>query len=195
MKILLSVVILATIFASPVASQERASVQEKASVKLDRRTDSSYLKSGYSFRYRSQNEQEHKNYVDLVYESGVMRINNHSGLKNRIADLGEMDGLKDARNIKQSDANWSQEMLKPLAGHSYALEVTEAKHKMMVVFHVAKVAEDKLEFEWQPVGSIGRWPVDLNRRGAAGTSGMMGGMPPESRSKYGEGSKYGSGER
>lgn len=141
-------------------------------VKLEKRTGSFYRKSGYSFRYQTIDEQKHRNYVDLVYEAGKMRINNHGGMKCRIADLGtETDVKKATAQIK--NAKWSKDLLVPKAGQTYSLEITEGKHKMHSVFHVTKVAEKQIEFVWQP-DKTKKWPIAVGQRGAAGCSGMMG---------------------
>lgn len=144
-------------------------------VKLEKRTDSEYEKSGFSFRYKAQDINKHKNYVDVVYEVGRMRINNHGGLENRIADLGSEKDVKKASELVK-DANWYDKMLPLVAGRTYALEIKENNHKMIALFHVVKVDEKVIEFVWQPDPEQ-QWPVDLNRRGAAGCSGMMGSVP------------------
>ena len=144
-------------------------------VKLEKRTATEYGKSGFSFRYKTQDITKHKNYVDVVYEQGRMRINNHGGIKCRIADLGTEKDIKKANEMLK-DAKWSDKLLPPVAGRTYALDIVEDKHKMSALFHVTKVDEKVMEFVWQPDPKK-KWPVDLTRRGAAGCSGMMGGAP------------------
>ena len=143
-------------------------------VKLEKRTESKYGKSAFSFRYKTQDATKHKNYVDVVYDQGRMRINNHGGMKCRIADLGEEKDIKKANEMLK-DAKWSDKLLPPVAGRTYALEIKDdEQNKMAALFHVTKVGEKLMEFVWKPDPKK-KWPVDLTRRGAAGHSGMMGG--------------------
>ena len=153
-------------------------------IKLEERTNSKYQKSGYSFRYKTQNEKEHRNYVDIVYEAGLMRINNHGGQRNQIVDLGAREGLSKAEKFDLEDATWTTDMLAPEEGHAYALHVTASQQQMIVVFYVSKVTHDKLEFSWQQVDGPKKWPVSLQGRGTAGTSGMLGrGTPRRSKAR------------
>jgi len=178
--VFLSVIVLSNhVLAQEVASDQRTESKAQSknlkTVKLEKRTDSEYGKSAFSFRYKTQDAAKHKNYVDVVYEVGRMRINNHGGTKSRIADLGtEKDVKKAAKLIK--DAKWTDKQVPPVAGRTYALEIKEDKHKMTVLFHVSKVDAKVMEFVWQ-ADQAKKWPVELSRRGAAGTSGMMGGVP------------------
>lgn len=150
-----------------------AVAQESETVNLELRTSPKYKKSAYSFRYRTQ--KKHNNYVDLVYEAGHMRINNHGGLKNRIADLGTVEGLSEVSKIRKDSANWSHQITKPIQGHAYAMEINEGPHSMLVVFHVSEVNEKKMTFQWLPV-TKGSWPISIRARAAAGTSGMISGV-------------------
>ena len=149
--------------------------QESKTIKLERRTNPKYQKSGYSFRYRAQDEQRHKNYVDIVYEGGIMRINNHGGQKNQIVDLGATDGLSKTMKVDKNELEWTTDLMSPTEGHTYALDVNASNKNMLVVFHVSKVTEDMMEFKWRQINGPKTWPISLQRRGAAGTSGMMGG--------------------
>lgn len=160
--------------------------QSSKQIKLDRRTDSKYKDSGYSFRYQTLNEKTHRNYVDIVYEAGVMRINNHNRLRNQIVDLGFREGLSKAEKFDLEDVTWTSEMLQPNEGHTYAMQINADNNQMIVVFHVSKVAEDKLEFKWQQIDGPKKWPIDLRGRGFAGTSGMLA-TRSVSRSKAGRG--------
>ena len=152
------------------ASAKSEANKNVQTVKLERRTQPEYGKSCFSFRHRTQDVTKHKNYVDVVYEHGRMRINNHGGMKCRIADLGTEKDIKKAGEMVK-DAKWSEKLLPPVAGRTYALEIVEEKHKMYALFHVTKVDAKAMEFVWQP-NPKKNWPVDLTRRGAAGVSGM-----------------------
>ena len=157
-------------------SAKTAADKSMQTIKLEKRTESEYGKSCFSFQYRTQDFTKHKNYVDVVYEHGRMRINNHGGMKCRITDLGTEKDIKKAGELVK-DAKWSEKLIPPVAGRTYALEITEDKHKMNALFHVTKVDQKAMEFVWQPdPAPKKKWPVDLNRRGAAGCSGMS--APP-----------------
>ena len=145
-------------------------------VKLEKRIDTEYGKSGFSFRYKTQDSGRHNNYVDVVYESGMMRINNHGGLESRIADLGTEKDIEKAIELVKS-AKWSDKLVPPVAGRTYALEIKEYNHKMTALFHVSKVDDKVMEFIWQP-DQARQWPIHVKSRGVAGCSGMMVGLVP-----------------
>lgn len=102
-----------------------APAEEKMStvVRLSTRTEQRYGDSAYSFRYRANSRAKHKNYVDLVYESGMMRVNHHAGVKNQITDLGP-DVEVTKSYVVPEDAEWAEDMLVPAKGHYYAMKIT-----------------------------------------------------------------------
>ncbi len=164
---------LATLLAATILLLNVTDGQESGAVTLEQRTESKYKQSAYSFRYKTQDYAKHKNYIDIVYEAGVMRINNHGGQKNRIADLGSMEKLSEVSKVGKSDTRWTQDLLAPEPGHVYAMDVNADNQNMAVVFRVKEASAERMEFEWQTVGKTKKWPVDLRFRGAAGASGMM----------------------
>ncbi len=150
--------------------------QDAAQITLYRRNQNEYGQSAYSFRYRTQEKSQHRNYVDLVYSTdGKLRINNHGGMQARIAKLGPDASLTPNENqLKQ--AKWTNENLTPESGTVYALEIKALDERqqvkqMTVVFKVGQVGSEKLDFVWSP-SEQNPWPIDNRRFGMAGTSGM-----------------------
>lgn len=145
---------------------------DKTEIKLDRRTENEYGKSAYSFRYRTQAKSKHKNYVDVVYSAnGNLRVSNHGGMESGVIDLGEKVGEGfDIGNIKLDQ--WQKREIKPVTGHYYVYHVMANPNRMTVVFRVDQLSEDQVGITaWYEKGKD-KWPVSLERRGAAGTSGM-----------------------
>lgn len=141
-------------------------------IKLDRRTDPEYKNSAYSFRFKTQSKEKHKNYVDIVYSAnGYLRVNNHGGMESGIVDLGEQVG--DGFDIRKIKANqWQKQQIKPVTGHYYTYHVKVQQHRMTVVFRVDQLSESQVGLTaWYQKGKD-RWPLTLARRGEAGTSGM-----------------------
>ena len=141
-------------------------------IKLDRRTNTEYDKSAYSFRYKSQSKAEHKNYVDIVFSAnGNIRVNNHGGMACKIVDLGGDVGKGfDIRKVKKGD--WQQMQIKPVTGHYYAYHVQVQRNQMTVVFRVDQLSETQMGITaWYQKGK-NRWPISLANRGTAGASGM-----------------------
>ncbi len=145
---------------------------EPVSIVLDVRKTPDYNKSAFSFRYNSQDVAVHKNYVDIVYSANLhIRINNHGGLESRIVDLGEtpeqgfhVDGIDDER--------WQTRQIRPVGGHYYLHQVVEEGNEMLVIFRVDEVDNQTLQITGWARSDQQAWPVSLERRGAAGTSGM-----------------------
>lgn len=151
-----------------------APVEEKLStvVRLSTRTEQRYGDSAYSFRYRANSRAKHKNYVDLVYESGMMRVNHHAGVKNQITDLGP-DVEVTKSYVVPEDAEWAEDMLVPAKGHYYAMKITAFDGKeMKVIFKVDDVTRERLTIRWN-ANSVPKWPALGPGVGDAGESGMI----------------------
>ncbi len=149
-------------------------VQETEIVLL-RRSQPEYGKSAYSFRYKTQDKTKHKNYVDIVYAAnGFLRINNHGGQANTIADLGDTVGRGfNVKNVKKE--TWQELQIKPVAGHFYVQNIIADKNRMKVLLYIDSVSKEKVELTaWFEKGKD-VWPVSLEGRGEAGTSGMSAG--------------------
>jgi hypothetical protein len=145
---------------------------DETQIKLDRRTNSQYEKSAYSFRYKTQSRAEHKNYVDIVYSAnGNLRINNHGGAECKIVDLGEEVGSGfDIRKVKKND--WQKIQIQPVTGHVYAYHVKVQQYQMTVLFRIDELSENQMGITaWYQKGK-NRWPLSLANRGEAGTSGL-----------------------
>jgi hypothetical protein len=193
MSILWSVVALLALSigtALPIHAQETASAQDEKSestrsekqtpdkavgetkIKLDRRTNTEYEKSAYSFRYKTQSKAKHKNYVDVVYSAnGNIRVNNHGGMECKIVDLGgEIGNGFDTRKVKNND--WQKVQIKPATGHYYAYHIQVQRNQMTVVFRVDQLSETQMGITaWYQKGK-NRWPLSVASRGTAGASGM-----------------------
>ena len=145
-------------------------------ITLDRRTTTDYRRSAYSFRYDSQDINRHRNYVDIVYSAnGLMRVNNHGGLKNLICDLGKNAPL-DNDLKKVARRSWTEKMIEPKQGHTYGLQIQEMGEKMTVAFRITQLEDNKLQFVFVNLSNK-EWSVPNYNRGMAGASGMSRGRP------------------
>ena len=98
------------------AGKVRAKEKNESQIILYRRSQNEYGRSAYSFRYRTQEKNKHRNYVDLVYSAdGKLRINNHASMKARITKLGSDASLVlDKDKLKK--ASWTNKNLNPESG-------------------------------------------------------------------------------
>ncbi len=146
--------------------------QSTETITLETRAKSEYEKSAFSFRYRSQDLEVHKNHVDFTFENGKLRINHHIGLESRIADLGEVNLGDVEEHLEEMDeGNWQSQAVEPVEGHTYVIQLVADGHEMQVEFRIDKLYSEELEFSWIPA-DLAEWPVSIERRGAAGVSGF-----------------------
>lgn len=145
----------------------------ETTVELGVRKNVRYGNSDYSFKSGGKTIEEHRNYIDLVYEQGYFRINNVGNQQNTAAYMGQMT-LDAAREKGHADLTWTKDVFKPVKGHCYAIKVTEDEHEMVVYLVIDEINSRGVKFRWVADSRSG-WPGPL-QEGLAGESGLMGPM-------------------
>lgn len=125
-----------------------------------------YLKSAYSFKYETTQEEKHGNDVDVLFDNGAgektFQINMFVGQKNRVLDLGAVDFAKDPDpnklGTKEMNA-WQKDSCKAVHGHMYLEKVEDdRRNEFFVVFQIVAVDKDSnyMAFFWRrlPGGKI-----------------------------------------
>ena len=136
---------------------------------LTRRTNNGpYGTSAFSFRKSSHELDEHRNYVDLVYNGcGMLHFNPVGGMASRVADLGEQDEL-DVKFDPDQKRVWARDSYLPEQGHVYRQEIKCNGQTMVVAYRVQDVAHDEIKLRWKVVEEV------TGRERAAGMGGTMG---------------------
>lgn len=126
----------------------------------------SYLKSAYSFKYQSVEENKHRNDVQLLFDNGpgekTFQVNMVVGQKNLIRDLGSIDFAKEPdpnQFAAKEEKSWQKDSCKAIEGHTYLEKVEDDReNKFFVVFQILAVDNDSnfLAFVWRrlPGGKI-----------------------------------------
>ncbi len=161
------------------SAQEKTKEEREQKVVLTlRKENGEYGTSAFSFRYETQDAARHKNAVDLVFNRcGLLHINAHGGMKNRIADLGKAEF---AKVEKAPEKGWREECVRPVEGHVYYQVVEYGEDddrdhlKFAVKFVVTKIKDDTVELKWAVVG---KRPAmrDNSLDGENGAMGQCGG--------------------
>jgi len=117
-------------------------------VLLHRRVDNDeYGKSAYSFRYRTQDVDVHRNEVDLIFNRcGSLHVDG-GGAANQVArvDVKQLDDLTES-----PDEGWFSECFQPEEKAVYVMQVSDETRRYLVSFRILDVKEDRVLFEWQP---------------------------------------------
>jgi hypothetical protein len=157
-------------------------LQTERVVVLSRRKDPhAYGRSGFSFRYATQDAEACKNVVDVVLDRcGLLHLAPYGGTQCHVADAGEK-ALQDVVELPRE--GWrKRSALRPVAGHVYVLEICvksgEASESYTYKFRVEAVTGTTMELRWAPVGGPKEAP-SLEGHGAAGASGICAGPHPE----------------
>jgi len=146
-------------------------------VELPRRTDNGpYRQSAFSFRYAAQNEEEHHNRVDVVYDlCEQIHLTPYGGEYSRVTDLGatEPSAIGAIAEGPRFDHSF-----KPQAGHWYLQEFGREDLEPRALFQVISVDANSVSLRWRPVGKGSScW---RREHGVAGTKGQCGGRHDES---------------
>ena len=137
-----------------------------------RGNNGAYGTSAFSFCKATHEVDEHRNYVDLVYNGcGLLHFNPVGGMASRVADLGEQDDL-DVEFDADEKRIWASQAYLPEEGHVYWQEIKSNGRTMVVKYRVQDVERDEIKLRWTIVKKVeGR----ERARGMAGTMGQCGG--------------------
>jgi hypothetical protein len=125
-----------------------------------------YLKSTYSFKHETVNEEKHRNDVQLQFDNGrgekTFEINMFVGQANRVLDLGAVEFTKDPDPNKLSSKevqSWRKDGCKAIQGHTYLERVDDPMgNEFFVIFQVIDVDKDSnyMAFVWRrlPGGNL-----------------------------------------
>lgn len=133
-----------------------------------RANNGAYGTSAFSFRKSSQDVDEHRNYVDLVFNGcSLLHFNPVGGMESRVADLGEQDDLHvefdpDAKRV------WATQAYLPEEGHVYWHEVKCNGQTMTVKYRIEDIERDEIKLKWTVVKEL------TGRERATGMGGTMG---------------------
>jgi tetratricopeptide (TPR) repeat protein len=125
-----------------------------------------YLKSAYSFKYETVDEEKHGNDVHLLFDNGTaektFQVNMVVGQQNLVTDLGDVQFTRNPDPNKLTDKEmktWEKEMCRAVEGHTYLEKVEDNRgNRFFVVFQILAVDKDSnyLAFVWRrlPGGKI-----------------------------------------
>jgi len=124
------------------------SADKPTRVTLERRTDNGpYGESAYSFRYASQELDEHRNEVDLVFNNcGNLHIS-AGGAENRVAQV-EGRKLSDVEALPQD--GWTTTCFAPEESALYVMQIDDGTQRFAVALRIVDAKPNKLVFEWLP---------------------------------------------
>ncbi|RKY17475.1 MAG: hypothetical protein DRQ55_15675, partial [Planctomycetota bacterium] len=113
-------------------------------VTLHRRGDNeAYGRSAYSFRHISQDIDEHRNEVDVVFNNcGNLHISAGGGT-NRVA---RVSAKSLAKLVKLPTGGWSTGCFSPEKSALYVMEIKDARQTFFVKLRVTDAKQDKLVF-------------------------------------------------
>ena len=121
-------------------------------VTLALRSDSGpYEKSAYSFRFASQDAEEHHNEVDLVFSNcGNLHISD-GGATNRVAVVP----VKKLSQVEESpEDGWLTSCFSPVKSAVYVMQIEDGHQKFRVKFRIVDVRQDKIVLEWLPFAEL-----------------------------------------
>jgi hypothetical protein len=125
-----------------------------------------YLKSAYSFKYETTDEEKHGNDVQILFDNGngekTFEINMTTDQKSLVFDIRTADFTKEPDpNKLEIDAkqSWQKGNVKATEGHTYLEKVEDGRgNRFYVLFHVLAVDKDSnyIAFVWRrlPGGTI-----------------------------------------
>lgn len=149
---------------------------EKAS--LVRRPDevafsNGYGGSGYSFKLRTNDDEVHRNYVDICYSNcQELHLRMVADQSNRVTDLGSAE-LAAAPDQAPADATWHALSFDPEVGHVYLLQVAEDTERMTVKVRIDALTDKQVDFSWTVAEPLSGG-IDRTHWGKAGAMGMCG---------------------
>lgn len=133
-----------------------------------------YGTSVFSFIHNSQSLEEHRNYVDLVYNGcGHLHFNPVGGMESQVADLGENE--LDVEFDPDKDRFWATQSYEPQEGHVYLQKIRSNGQTMTVKYRIEEVTAREVRLTWSTVQEVsGR----ARASAYAGTMGQCGGRHP-----------------